>query len=122
MTSFLPSLTTRDADGAERRADPRKPLRANAELLIGGEHIAVRTLDISTSGIGVSTSINPRSGQTGSLLLAPPGAPRGRNFVAVPVTVVHSILSRGEGGFKVGLRFAELPAAAIEVVRGYLLG
>ncbi len=122
MTSFLPSLTTRDADGAERRADPRKPLRANAELLIGGEHISVRTLDISTSGIGVSTSINPRSGQTGSLLLAPPGAPRGSSFVAVPVTVVHSILSRGEGGFKVGLRFAELPPAAIEAVRGYLLG
>ncbi|MEP7138639.1 MAG: PilZ domain-containing protein [Caldimonas sp.] len=122
MTSFLPSLASRDADGAERRADPRKPLRANAELLIGGEHIAVRTLDISTSGIGISTSVNPRSGQTVSLLLAPSATPRGRNFVTVPVTVVHSVLSRGEGGFKVGLRFAELPPAALAAIRGYLLG
>ena len=120
MTSFLPSLASRD--GAERRVDPRKPLRANAELLVGGENVAGRTLDISTSGIGISTSVNPRSGESLSLLLAPVGAPRGRDFVVVPVTVVHSVLSRGEGGFKVGLRFAELPAAAIEVVRGYLLG
>lgn len=119
MTSFLPSLSS--GDGADRRADPRKPLRANAALLIGSEHVTVRTLDISSSGIGISASINPRSGQTMSLLLALPAAPRGGNFVAVPVTVVHSILTRG-GDFKVGLRFAALPPAAVEAVRGYLFG
>lgn len=118
MTSFLPSLTNHDAD---RRVDPRKALRANAELLVGSEHIAVRTLDISISGIGVSSAFNPRTGQAMSLLLALPDAPRGSNCVVVPVTVVHSILTRG-GDFKVGLRFADLPPAALDAVRAYLRG
>ena len=121
MTSFIPSVVGQDS-GAERRIDPRRALRANAELLIGGQRLEVRTLDISISGVGVATSMNPRTGLAVSLLLAPPDARRGTARIEMPVTVVHSILTRELGEFKVGLRFAEISPTALDAVKKYLAG
>ncbi len=106
--------------GAERRAAPRKTLRANAELLVNGQRLAVRTLDISSSGMGIAASINPRVNHIFSMFLAPPDAPRGTARVDVAVTVVHSILTRADGEFNVGLRFGLLSPAASELVKKYL--
>ncbi len=121
MTSFVPFLPGRDVDVVDRRAHERKPLRANAALVIASRAFEVRTLDISKSGIGIATSINPRTGQTLSLLLAPPDMPRGLARIAMPVVVVNSILTSAEGEFKVGLKFGQLSRDAVDVVRMYLL-
>ena len=121
MTSFIPSGLGREFGGSEGRADPRKILRANAELVTPDRKLEVRTLDISTSAIGNPASVNPRVGQTFPLLLAPPDAPRGTARVEMSVSVVHSILTSAEGEFKVGLRFGQLSPAAIDLVRKYLL-
>ena len=122
MASFISSDPSRDVGGAERRAAPRKTLRANAELLVNGQRVAVRTIDISSSGMGIAASINPRVNQPFSMLLAPPDAPRGTARIEVAVTVVHSILTRADGEFNVGLRFGLLSPAASELVKKYLQG
>lgn len=122
MASFISSDPSRDLGGAERRAAPRKTLRANAELLVNGQRVAVRTLDISSSGMGIAAPINPRVNQILSMLLAPPDAPRGTTRVEVAVTVVHSILRRADGEFNVGLRFAQLSPGASDLVKKYLQG
>lgn len=121
LASFISSDPRPLVGGPERRVDPRKTLRANAELLVDGRRLEVRTLDISTSGMGIASSINPRIDQTFSILLAPADAPRGPARIEVAVTVVHSILTRAEGGFKVGLRFGHLSPAASDLVKRYLL-
>ncbi len=120
MTSFIPSVVGRDNSPSDRRVDVRKALRANAELLIAGQLVTVRTLDISISGLGVASAINPRPGQSLSLFIAPPSASCGPARLEMPVTVVHSILTRAEGEFKVGLQFGQLSATATEIVRKYL--
>ena len=120
MASFISSDPRKDLDGSERRADPRKALRANAELLVEGKRLEVRTLDISTSGMGIAATINPRVNQSLSIFLAPADAPRGPARIEMPVSVVHSILTQAEGGFKVGLRFGQLSPAALDAVKKYL--
>ena len=120
MASFISSDPRKDLDGSERRADPRKALRANAELLVEGRRLEVRTMDISTSGLGIAASFNPRVDQTFSIFLAPADSPRGTVRIEMPVTVVHSILTQAEGGFKVGLRFGQLSPAARDAVKKYL--
>jgi c-di-GMP-binding flagellar brake protein YcgR len=122
LTSFISSDPRRDLDGSERRGDPRRALRANAELLVAGGKLEVRTLDISTSGIGIAASINPRVNQTFSILLAPVEDPRGTARIEMAVSVVHSILTQAEGEFKIGLRFGQLSPAALELVKKYLRG
>ena len=122
MTSFIPSVVGLDSGNPDRRADPRKALRANAAFVLDGRTLEVRTLDISTSGMGVAASINPRIGQTLSILVAPPEAPRGPAGIAMQVTVVHSILTRSEGEFKVGLRFGALSREALDLVKRYMAG
>ena len=109
-----------ELEGFERRVEPRRALRVNAELRHAEQRIGVRTLDISMSGIGISASINPRIGQTFLLILAEPSAPRGPVRIEMPVTVAHSILTAAEGEFKIGLRFEQLSRSSIEVVKTYL--
>ena len=109
--------------GIERRQQQRKPLRANAELLLpGAAPVTVRTLDISIGGIGVVSALNLPSGSQCVIRLASPAQSRGAPTIRIDATITHSIFTIRQDGFMIGLRFGDLSPEAVEAVTKYLNG
>lgn len=86
------------------------------------ETFRARTLDISPSGMAIITEHNPRVGQKLALRLPLPLPVRPKGTVTVEVLseVLHSFLALNEGGFKVGLRFVKVDAAAASAIAQFL--
>ncbi len=111
-----------DAAGeADRRKVQRKPLRVKADVILAaGQSYEVRTIDISAEGVGIVASANPRLGTPFDLRFSIPLKPTGSAAVAARAKVIHSVLSRDEAGFKIGLKFVSPDAQLTAAIRQFL--
>ncbi len=107
---------------ADRREHERKPLRTEAHLLPPGlAPFPVRLIDISEGGLRISCSVNPPLLSVSVIRLALPNPQRtGMVMVEVRVQILNSIYARTESGFRVGLKFLDLPAATRSSISAYL--
>ena len=107
------------AQGAERRAVDRKPLRTNATVIVGqAQAFEVRTIDVSPGGMGFVAQANPRPGMVLAIRFLIPIRPVGQAPFEAKARVVHSVYSSAEAGFKVGLSFIEVgPEANAALMR-----
>ncbi|WKB50842.1 PilZ domain-containing protein [Eleftheria terrae] len=103
----------------ERRASARKVLRVPAVVqLAAGDRLEGRALDVSSGGVSIAVSKNPRVSTQCKLFFTLPleGSLHAINCQAV---VVHAILSN-ELGFKVGLKINEITAESKAKLERYL--
>jgi hypothetical protein len=121
--SDLTSDLAPDSAGQNQRKHPRRVLRNSAQIRIsGGEAVHVSMLDIGAGGFSIVTSANPKPNTACAALLTIPVKPYGGTPVEVQATVVYSVYSSIDAGFKVGLKFTKLSpegyAAIAEFVNG----
>jgi len=109
------------SSGAERRVEERRPYRSSATVIAGGQELPIRTLDISRTGMCIAAAINPPPGLRFRLRMRLDRQPQGAVVLETEVQVVHSVLARQEGGFRIGLRFTQ-PSAELLVAIGHVLG
>jgi c-di-GMP-binding flagellar brake protein YcgR len=108
---------------ANRRVHERKLLRVAAQVIVPGRpEVEVRTWDISAGGIAVVAAVNPPVGLKFKLRVRLPVRPAGTAALESQVEVMHSVLIKSEGGFKVGLRFVDLSSTAAAAVMQFLTG
>jgi hypothetical protein len=103
---------------SNRRSGDRVALRASAVLgLSDGRVIPARTLDIGKGGAGVVCDLNLIVGAVVSIRMnLPSNSPVGAVFEAT-ATVANCTLSNKDGGFRLGLQFNPLSAAAASALR-----
>ena len=101
----------------DRRRYERKALRCAAHLLVPGRQpLAVRALDICPDGMGVVAPVNIPTSARCVVRFAIPLMPRAGTCVEVQVSVIHSVYSASEDGFRIGLRFTSLaPEIALAI-------
>ena len=106
----------------DRREHERKPLRIEAHLLPPQQPpFRVRLIDISHGGLRMACSVNPPLMSVSVVRMALPRPDRGAApLIEVGVQVINSIYSRTEDGFRVGLKFLEMPAAAKGIISAFL--
>ena len=96
-------------------------LRRVATLLLpGNQTLDVRTIDISTGGMGIIASANPPIGMACGLRVALPGGTAGTVTLELRVKVRQSMFSAKDDGFKVGLGFVDLNPAHERSIRQYV--
>lgn len=109
------------ASEEERRKTERKSLRTRATVILGQtQAFEVRTLDLSMGGMAIVAQANPKPGMELVIRFMVPLKPVGYTAFEARARVVHSVFSSSESGFKVGLSFIGLSAAASSAVHGYL--
>lgn len=106
--------------GADRRANPRKPLRTAAMLTALGRQVPARTLDISKEGLGLTSDLNVPVGTkctvAFSLLVGTRGHPVQLNALAV-----DTVMS-GFDGFRIGMALLSVSADDRRLIEQYLAG
>ena len=106
---------------AERRRSARKLFRKTAYLLFAGHPpIPVRTLDLSVHGLSVVGAVNPSQHATCVCQFGIPVMPAGNFRIEVQATVVESILSGSDGGFRIGLQFSTITTEVSEAIKKFL--
>jgi c-di-GMP-binding flagellar brake protein YcgR len=99
--------------GSDQRKHERRLYRTTARILFSATQVVeVRTTDVSMGGMGIVASANPKNGTTFNIHVLLPVKPEGVMPLEARVEVVHSVLASDEGGFKIGLEFKQLSAAA----------
>jgi c-di-GMP-binding flagellar brake protein YcgR len=108
--------------GAERREHERKPFRTEAHLLPPGQPpFSVRLIDISEGGMRISCSVNPPLMSVSVIRMLVPSADRsGASLIEARVQFLNSIYARSEDGFRVGLKFLDLPSGTQEIISSFL--
>jgi hypothetical protein len=106
--------------GEEQRQSIRKILRTKAVLRIdGAEPIASRTMDIGSSGLGISCQQQLVAGQAGHIAFEL--FINGRSYVVGSrVKVTYCIYSSSDG-FKVGLQFINLDMAGASAITKFMI-
>lgn len=105
----------------DRRQNERKPLRTTSYLrLPGARPVAVRSVDIGIGGISVIAAANPPAKTSCVIRVGLPAGALGIKLVEVQASVLHSVFSGREDGFKVGLNFVSLSAEARQAISSYL--
>ncbi len=104
----------------DQRQNSRKVLRSRGLLIMDGiPQFLVRTMDVSTSGVGVASPQPLQQGQEGKIAFEM--FFNGNNYhVASRVRVMYSIYSSHDG-FKVGLQFLNLDMASASAITKYML-
>jgi c-di-GMP-binding flagellar brake protein YcgR len=110
----------------EQRAHDRRPLRTQVELLLPGRPpLAMRTTDISISGIGLLASANPPLGLRVGLRLRLPNAlsasapPTEFELQAV---VRHSVFSSRDNAYRIGMAFVQPSDKLLVAVGNFIAG
>ena len=97
--------TAKIGSGADRREAVRRPLRANAMVLLPGQPGRLgRTIDVSETGVCVSLKDFLPQGTECLVGFELPDKHGNRRRVQSKAKVVHSVLSGQSEGFKVGMR------------------
>ncbi|GAA5175500.1 hypothetical protein GCM10025771_07850 [Niveibacterium umoris] len=105
----------------ERRQHARKAFHSVAYVLLTGRQpIAVRTLDISPGGMAIVAPANPPAKMNCKIRISLPVKLRAPTVVEIQATVLHSVLSRRENGFKVGLHFVHPAPEAKQAIAAFL--
>ena len=104
----------------DRRTAPRRVLRTRASLASkDGLRLDVRTLDLSSAGMGILSDGPLVPGSIFVLrCLVPSGG--ARKELVVSARVIHSVFSGAEGGFIVGLAFVEPSVEVAQLVASVL--
>ena len=107
---------------AERREHDRKPLRGPAHLLPPGQPpFQVRLIDLSEAGMRVACSVNPPLMSISVIRMSVPNSDRtGFSLIEARVQVLNSIYARAEDGFRVGLKFLDLPDDTEKIISAFL--
>lgn len=99
----------------------RKMFRSFAQLLLpNGDQLAVRTYDLGLDGICVVAPENLRLKSSCEIVFRVPIAGRNSDGIHVSGIVTHSILSRQQDGFMIGLDFRGIRERDLAFVRSYL--
>ena len=106
--------------GAERRVDERRTFRTHATVLAGGQEFQVRTLDLSRSGMSIVAAINPQPNLRFKLRVRFDRQPQGSVTVETEVQVMHSVFSRQESGFRIGLRFLNISTELATAIANFI--
>lgn len=95
--------------GAERREHPRRHYHGPVQFIVP-HHAPLlgRIADVSVGGMGVVAAINPPPRMLCEVRFLLPMPPHGNAALDLQARVVHSVLSRCEGGFLIGLQFVKL--------------
>lgn len=103
-----------------RRAD-RKMFRTLAQLTLpNGTQLAVRTHDVGLDGISVVAPVNLKLKSGCEIVFRVPIAGRSSDAIHASAGVVHSILSRRQDGFMIGLDFRGIQARELALIRAYV--
>jgi len=104
---------------AERRQQGRRALRGTAYLLLPGrEPLAVRMLDISIAGVSIAAAANaPPNASCGIRFSVPSGGESVQ--IETQVVVNHSVFSRTEDGFRIGLQFKRLTDSQASAIKKF---
>jgi hypothetical protein len=117
-----PGKPTLPLFGANRREHDRRPLRTQATALVAGQTFLVRTLDVSESGVGIMTEVNPALGTRFRIAFALPKRSGGFTEIAGEVEVMGSVFSSTDGGFRVGLRYLGATPTMVGALMDYVRG
>ncbi len=106
--------------GEEQRQSVRKVLRVKAALQIdGGEAMLVKTMDVGTSGVGVSCPQQLAAGQTGHIAFEMYFNGK-THAIGSRVKVMYCIYSSSDG-FKVGLQFLNLDLVGAGAITRFMV-
>lgn len=104
----------------QRRAD-RKLFRTLAQLTLpNGTQLAVRTYDVGLDGISVVAPVNLKLKSGCEIVFRVPLAGRSSDAIHAGASVVHSILSRRQDGFMIGLDFRGIQERELALIRAYV--
>ena len=99
--------------GRERRKHRRKTLNAEVHLCYPGRQLCDGcSFDISADGVGLIAPIGVPAGTACSVSLTLPDGRPGGISIDLQAVVAHTAFSRGGGGFRIGLRYAEVSTPA----------
>jgi hypothetical protein len=105
----------------ERRRADRKMLRTFAQLMLpNSSQFVVRTYDLGSDGISVVSSVNLRLKSKCEIVFRLPVAGRLSDGIRASASVSHSILSRQQDGFMIGLYFSEIQEPDLQLIRAYM--
>lgn len=114
-------MSVAEPDPKDKRQHERLAMRSSALLVLPNRvPLAVRTFDISTVGIGLVAATNPPERLGVQLRVQVPQRPLGYKEIDVQARVVHSVYSRREDGFRIGLVFLKPSSQALSVIVDYL--
>lgn len=103
---------------SDRRAHDRYPLRTDVMLQSAdGRQFPGRSLDIGKGGMALVIDINPEPGTRFVVRARLPVRPAGSAAFEAPIAVTSCVLSTGDGGFRIGVQFGTLGAAAQDVLK-----
>lgn len=105
-------------DFNERRSGQRRPMKTKALLAVeGGAPMQVRTVDISTNGLGISAQEPLRAGVPVSVKFELYVDGHGHTIIARGL-IAYSLFSGGE--FKAGVTFSQLDLTAMTLISKYI--
>ncbi|MBI5259259.1 MAG: PilZ domain-containing protein [Burkholderiales bacterium] len=106
--------------GAERREAIRRPLRANAMVLLPGQPGRVgKTVDVSETGLCVALTDALPAGTQCLVGFELPDKAGSRKRMQSKARVVHSVLS-SQGGFKVGMQLVTPPDDVVRALQSFI--
>ncbi len=105
----------------EKRGFERKSLRGKALISIHNHGpILVKTIDISEGGIAVVAERNPKP-ETACVIQVEIPLHDGKKYgIHSKAVVMHSIYSRQENGFKIGLKFLDLSDEKKHLIQNFI--
>ena len=104
---------------SDRRAHDRHAIRTAAQIsLPDGRLLPARLLDVGEGGAGVVCDLNLPVGTTLGLRMKLPARPSGSVVFEASAVVRNCTLSSSDDGFRLGLEFESLSAAAMEALKG----
>ena len=105
----------------EKRSHERRPFGLPVEVLLPGRAaLTMRSVDISIGGIGLVAAVNAPFGMELQLRLALPLGAKGTQSFEVRARVQHSVYSRRDDGFRIGMVFLK-PSDRLVVAIGDFL-
>jgi len=105
----------------ERRQHERRVLRGPSQIQFGNQpFMNTRTMDVSISGLGIVAPVNPPARTTCTVKFMVPITSDRHVTITASAVVTHSIFTRAEDGFKVGLMFTGMAAETTAVLQRYV--
>ena len=105
----------------ERHRADRKMLRTFARLMVpNSNHFVVRTYDLGLDGMSVVSSVNLRLKSRCEIVFQLPVSGRLSDGIRASASVSHSILSRQQDGFMIGLCFSEIQEPDLNLIKAYM--
>lgn len=105
----------------EQRRAGRKMFRTLAQLTLpNGTQLAVRTYDVGLDGISIVAPVNLKLKSACEIVFRVPIAGRSSDAIHASAGVAHSILSRRQDGFMIGLDFRGIQERELALIRAYV--